>query len=164
MSHYPYSTTGTTYPYAGYHPQTPGTYAPHPQQSGAYPTTPYQTYTPPTAVTSYATAWPYHGYSYYPQQHQQQQTQATAARPATTTTTTTTGTTAQTATASTPVTATPAVAPSVAPRPSVPSTYTFTSYNRDPALYGRSTRKGNSYRGLFTKERMCRLLVSERSI
>ncbi|KAI1795785.1 transcription initiation factor IID, 18kD subunit-domain-containing protein [Ganoderma leucocontextum] len=147
MAHYPYSTTGTTYPYP-YHSQTPGTYAPHPQQSGAYPTTSYQPYAPPTAVTSYGAAWPYHGYSYYPQQHQQQQTQPIAPKPATSTTTTP----AQASTSSTPVTTTPAIAPSVAPRPPVPSTYTFTSYNRDPAVYGRNTRKGSNYKGLFTKE------------
>ncbi|KAM5531208.1 hypothetical protein V8D89_015126 [Ganoderma adspersum] len=147
MAHYPYSAPGTTYPYA-YHPQTPGTYAPHPQQSGAYPTTSYQAYAPPTAVTSYGAAWPYHGYSYYTQQHQQQHTQPIAPKPATTATTTP----AQASTSSTPVATTPAVAPSTAPRPSVPSTYTFTSYNRDPSLYGRSTRKGSNYRGLFTKE------------
>ena len=147
MAHYPYSTPGTTYPYP-YHSQTPGTYAPHPQQSGAYPTTSYQPYAPPTAVTSYGAAWSYHGYSYYPQQHQQQQAQPIAPKPATTTSITP----AQTSTSSTPVTATP-IAPSVAPRPPVPSTYTFTSYNRDPTLYGRSTRKGSNYRGLFTKER-----------
>ncbi|RPD66231.1 TFIID-18kDa-domain-containing protein [Lentinus tigrinus ALCF2SS1-7] len=149
MSHYPpYSTTGTTYPYAGYHPQTPGTYA-HAQTPAAYPTAPYQPYAPPTAVTSYGTAWPYHGYSYYPQQQQQQAhtTTATAPKPATTTTP------AQTTTTTTaPVTATPAVASSLTSRPSVPSSYTFTSYNRDPGLYTRSGRKGSSYRGLFTKE------------
>ncbi|KAJ3005730.1 hypothetical protein NUW54_g4213 [Trametes sanguinea] len=83
MSYYPpHSTPGTTYPYASYHPQTAGAYA-HPQASGAYPTTPYQPYAPPTAVTSYGTAWPYHhGYSYYPQQQHQQQTPVTTPRPA----------------------------------------------------------------------------------
>nr|VWO98711.1 Uncharacterized protein [Ganoderma boninense] len=146
MAHYPYSAPGTTYPYT-YHPQTPGTYAPHPQQSGAYPTTSYQTYAPPTAVTSYGAAWPYHGYSYYTQQHQQQQTQPIAPKPVTTT-----GTAAAQASTSTPVATTPAITSSTAPRPSVPSSYTFTSYNRDPSLYGRSTRKGSNYRGLFTKE------------
>ena len=152
MSHYPpYSTTGTTYPYAGYHPQTPGTYA-HPQTSAAYPTAPYQPYAPATAVTSYGAAWPYHhGYSYYPQQQQQQAhtTTTTAPKPVTTAPTTAT----QTSTTTTPVTATPAVASTATSRPAVPSTYTFTSYNRDPGLYTRSGRKGSSYRGLFTKER-----------
>ena len=154
MSHYPpYSTSGTTYPYAGYHPQTAGTYA-HPQSSGAYPTAQYQPYAPPTAVTSYGT-WPYHGYSYYPQQQQQQAHTpvTTAPRPATTS-----ATTSQTTTTAAPITATPAIASSLATRPAVPSTYTFTSYNRDPNLYGRSGRKGSSYRGLFTKERECCLL------
>ncbi|KAJ8489694.1 hypothetical protein ONZ51_g2759 [Trametes cubensis] len=147
MSYYPpHTTAGTTYPYASYHPQTPGAYG-HPQTAGAYPTTTYQPYAPPTAVTSYGTAWPYHhGYSYYPQQHQQQAPVA-APRPVTTT-----QTPAATPTTATPVTATPAVAPAVAPRPAVPSTYTFSSYNRDSATFSRGSRKGSSYRGLFTKE------------
>ncbi|KAI0748216.1 transcription initiation factor IID, 18kD subunit-domain-containing protein [Daedaleopsis nitida] len=148
MSHYPQYTAGTTYPYAGYHPQTAATYA-HPQGSAAYPTAQYQPYAPPTAVTSYGT-WPYHGYTYYPQQQQQaaHAQVATAQKPATATTST-----AQTATVPAPITATPAVAPSsVTARTAVPSTYTFASYNRDPNLYGRSGRKGSSYRGLFTKE------------
>ncbi|KAL7283467.1 hypothetical protein ACG7TL_002899 [Trametes sanguinea] len=150
MSYYPpHSTPGTTYPYASYHPQTPGAYA-HPQTSGAYPTTPYQPYAPPTAVTSYGTAWPYHhGYSYYPQQQHQQQTPVTTPRPAGTTSTAQTTTTTTTPA---PVTATPAVAPTVTARSSVPSTYTFATYNRDSAAYSRSSRKGSSYRGLFTKE------------
>ncbi|RDX56670.1 TFIID-18kDa-domain-containing protein [Lentinus brumalis] len=145
MSHYPpYSTTGTTYPYASYHPQTPGTYA-YPQTSAAHPAAPYQPYAPPTAVTSYGAAWPYHGYSYYPQQQQAHTSTTAAPRPATTATT-------QTTTTPAPVTATPAVASSLPSRSTAPSTYTFTSYNRDPGLYTRSGRKGSSYRGLFTKE------------
>ncbi|TFK89143.1 hypothetical protein K466DRAFT_41649 [Polyporus arcularius HHB13444] len=146
MSHYPpYSTTGTTYPYASYHPQTPGTYA-YPQTSAAHPAAPYQPYAPPTAVTSYGAAWPYHGYSYYPQQQQAHTSTTAAPRPATTANT-------QTTTTPAPVTATPAVASSLPSRSTAPSTYTFTSYNRDPGLYTRSGRKGSSYRGLFTKER-----------
>ncbi len=151
MSHYPnpYSTTGTTYPYTGYHPQTPGAYA-HPQSSGAYPTAQYQPYAPPTAVTSYGT-WPY-GYSYYPQQQQAHTSITTAPRPATSSTSTTT-TTAQTTTIPAPITAAPAVASTVPARSTVQSTYTFTPYNRDSTAYGRSARKGSNYRGLFTKER-----------
>ncbi|KAI0831394.1 transcription initiation factor IID, 18kD subunit-domain-containing protein [Trametes gibbosa] len=142
MSHYPpHSTPGTSYPYASYHPQTPGTYA-YPQTPGAYPTTPYQPYAPPTAVTSYGTAWPYHhGYSYYPQQHQQ--TPAVAPKPAGTTP-------AQTSTATTPAPIT--AAPAASPRPPAPYTYTFTTYNRDSAAYTRNGRKGSSHRGMFTKE------------
>lgn len=150
MSYYPpHQTSGTTYPYASYHPQTPGAYG-HPPTPGAYPATGYQPYAPATGVTSYGAAWPYHhGYNYYPQQHQQ--IPATAPKPAGTTTT-------QPSTSSTPapVTATPAVAPPVAPRQPAPSTYTFSSYNRDSAPFNsRSARKGSSYRGMFTKECTC---------
>ncbi|OJT15725.1 Transcription initiation factor TFIID subunit 13 [Trametes pubescens] len=142
MSYYPpHQPAGTTYPYASYHPQTPGAYG-HPPTPGAYPATGYQPYAPATGVTSYGAAWPYHhGYNYYPQQHQQ--IPAAAPKPA--------GTTTQPSTSSTPapVTATPAVAP----RQPAPSTYTFSSYNRDSAPFSsRSARKGSSYRGMFTKE------------
>ncbi|KAI0670293.1 transcription initiation factor IID, 18kD subunit-domain-containing protein [Trametes maxima] len=145
MSYYPpHTPSGTTYPYASYHPQAQGAYG-HPQTAGAYPTTPYQPYQPPTAVTSYGTAWPYHGYPYYPHQHQQQQ--PAASKPAGTPTTQSSTTTPA------PVTATPAVAPTVAPRPAASSTYTFSSYSRDSAAsYNRGGRKGSSYRGMFTKE------------
>ena len=154
MSYYPPHTTGTTYPYTGYHPQT-GAYT-HPQTSGAYPTQ-YQPYAPTTAVTSYGTPWPY-SYTYYQQQPQQQHAQVTprpATTPAASTTTTTTATTtaaaASTSTTPAPITAATASSVATATRPAG-TTYTFASY-RDPNLYTRSSRKGSNYRGLFTKER-----------
>lgn len=130
-SHYQHTQhpAGTSYPYATYHPGTPGAYA-HPQ---AQAHTAYQgAYA--SGVTGYG-AWPY-PYSYIPQQ-QPQTTQA--ARPV-----------VQTAVA-------PATVTAPAPASVTPRTTTFTSYTPSTqaaaasGTVGRGRKQAN-FRGLFTKE------------
>jgi len=129
-SHYQHTQhpAGTSYPYAAYHPGTPGVYThPQTQAHAAY----QGTYA--SGVTGYG-AWPY-PYSYIPQQ-QPQTTQA--ARPVVQTT------------------VAPATVTTSAPGPVTPRTTTFTSYTPTQAAGGSSTigrgRKQSNFRGLFTKE------------
>ncbi|KAG9318510.1 transcription initiation factor IID, 18kD subunit-domain-containing protein [Chiua virens] len=76
-SHYQHNSTGTSYPYAAYHPGTPGTYQPQ-SYAAAY----QSAYA--SGVTGYG-AWPY-PYSYVPQQTPQA-ARSTVQTPATTTAT-----------------------------------------------------------------------------
>ncbi|KAL4077360.1 transcription initiation factor IID, 18kD subunit-domain-containing protein [Scleroderma yunnanense] len=133
-SHYqhPQHATGTSYPYATYHPGTPGLYT-HPQTQG------YAAYQGAYAsgVTGYG-AWPY-PYSYIPQQQPQTTTQVS--RPV-----------VQTSVA--PTTVTTAATSTFTPR-----TTTFASYTPSVTTQtagGSSTigrgRKQANFKGLFTKE------------
>ncbi|KAF8844933.1 TFIID-18kDa-domain-containing protein [Paxillus ammoniavirescens] len=131
-SHYQHNPTGTSYPYATYHPGTPG----------AYQTQGYAAYQNAYAsgVTGYG-AWPY-PYSYIPQQ--QAQTTPQVARPA-----------VQTSIAPATV-ATPAPV-TTTPRPATFTSYTPTYVRETGATQVASTtagrgRKQANFKGLFTKE------------
>lgn len=132
-SHYQHNATGTSYPYAAYHPGTPGAYQPPQGYAAAY----QGAYT--SGVTGYG-AWPY-PYSYIPQQPAQ--TTSQVARSAVQTPAT--------------ATATPSVAPT--PRPTTFSSYTPTHVRETGSTLGTTTgaagrgRKHANFKGLFTKER-----------
>lgn len=134
-SHYQHNTTGTSYPYAAYHPGTPGAY-----QAQGYAAAYQSAYA--SGVTGYG-AWPY-PYSYIPQQ--QTQNSAQVARSA-----------AQSPLA--PATATAAPAAVATPRPTTFSSYTPTYVRETGAALGTTTavtgrgRKHANFKGLFTKER-----------
>lgn len=130
-SHYQHNPAGSSYPYAAYHPGTPGAY-----QTQGYAAAYQSAYA--SGVTGYG-AWPY-PYSYIPQQ----QTQSTpqVARSA----------------VQTPTTATTTPSAVATPKPTVFSSYTPT-YVRETgatlattAVTGRG-RKHANFKGLFTKER-----------
>lgn len=131
-SHYQHNATGTSYPYAAYHPGTPGAYQ-TPGYAAAYPSA-YA-----SGVTGYG-AWPY-PYSYIPQPQ--------------------TPTTPQVARSAVQTPATATVTPSAVPtpRPTTFSSYTPTYVRETGAILGTTTgvagrgRKHANFKGLFTKER-----------
>jgi len=129
-SHYQHNAAGTSYPYAAYHPGTPGAY-----QTQGYAAAYQSAYA--SGVTGYG-AWPY-PYSYIPQQHPQTTQVARSA--------------VQNSAAAT--TATPPA--STTPRPTTFSSYNPT-YVRETGATGTTTgaagrgRKHANFKGLFTKE------------
>lgn len=130
-THYQHNAAGTSYPYAAYHPGTPGAY-----QTQGYAAAYQSAYA--SGVTGYG-AWPY-PYSYIPQQ--QAQTTPQVARSAT-------HTPAATASPSTVA----------APRPTTFTSYTPTYVRETGATLGAAAgvagrgRKNANFKGLFTKER-----------
>ena len=129
------STTTPAYPYGPYHLQTLGIY-PHPQTPGAY------SYQPPagyaTGVTGYG-AWPY-SYSYMPQTQPSAYTRPQQTTPATSNSTT--------------------YAPPVAQRSTFTSytpSYVKESTTTTGGATGRAPRKQANFKGLFAKERKCRV-------
>ncbi|KAG8217533.1 transcription initiation factor IID, 18kD subunit-domain-containing protein [Butyriboletus roseoflavus] len=133
-SHYQHNPTGTSYPYAAYHPGTPGAYQPQ-GYAAAY----QSAYA--SGVTGYG-AWPY-PYSYIPQQQTQNTSQV--ARSAV-------------QTPLTPATATATPSAVATPKPTTFSSYTPTYVRETGATLGTTTavtgrgRKHANFKGLFMKE------------
>jgi len=126
-SHYQHTPTGTSYPYAAYHPGTPGAY-----QTQGYAAAYQNAYA--SGVTGYG-AWPY-PYSYIPQQPQSQVARSAVQTPA------------ATAAPSTAATPKPTVFSSYTP------TYvreTGATLGTTTGVAGRG-RKHANFKGLFTKE------------
>lgn len=129
-SHYQHSAAGTSYPYAAYHPGTPGAY-----QTQGYAAAYQSAYA--SGVTGYG-AWPY-PYSYIPHPTTPQVARSAAQTP-------------------TIAAATPPAAPT--PRPATFSSYTPTYVRETGTALGTTGvagrgRKHANFKGLFTKERQC---------